>query len=714
MRYSALALVALASFPACSFGSDPTAPASRSASAALVALPSCQDVEDAVREAAVREMAARLDQRLAQVLHQSAYCQNNAGFGGGVTADAGAAVPGSGYGGSGGGASTGEETNTGDDSKGANQASGTNNQVIGVDEADFVKNDNKYIYVVSNGKLHIVDAWPATAANTLATLPVEGTPSSMFVTGDRVLIYSSIPKDPKDPYYQGGYYQPCTYGYECDFAGDGNPTLISIFDISDKTAPKKLRELRTTGSLVNSRRIGNAVHTVITTPGFRFPGVAEYPPGLDSCASSDEIWAAFSKLKAANAKAIRRTPISAQFPSVSDTRFSSGTPQTTTNLMAECSGFYAPSTADGSAFMTVLSFDMAVDAAPATTTIVSRPGAIYASADALYVSVPQSRSDSYGWYDGMGGADEASTVHKFGLANEQPHTTYVASGVVKGRVLNQFSMDDHDGYLRIATTNGHVPDPNVHSTLTVLAPQGSELIKVGQVDNIAPKEDIRSVRFDGDRGFIVTFKKTDPLFVLDLADPRTPAIVGELKIPGFSTYMHMMDASHLLTIGYDADDQGDFAWFAGVRLQIFDVTNMADPKLLHYNVIGTRGSSSEALANHLAFNYFAPKNLLALPMTICEGGTGGSFGANMTFNGLMVFEVTLQNGFVEKGRVSHPNDSSGTGYDSGVCSNWWTNASTEVKRSVIMDDFVYSISLNRMKINNVESLSTDVGELSLK
>jgi hypothetical protein len=101
-------------------------------------------------------------------------------------------------------------------------------------------------------------------------------------------------------------------------------------------------------------------------------------------------------------------------------------------------------------------------------------------------------------------------------------------------------------------------------------------------------------------------------------------------------------------------------------------------------------------------------------MTICEGGSGGGFGTSMTFNGLMVFEVTLQNGFIEKGRVAHPNDSTSSGYDSGVCSNWWTNASTEVKRSVIMDDWIYSISMNRMKINSLLDLPKDVGEFSLK
>jgi hypothetical protein len=709
MRTSVLALIPFALLTAC--GSSPsTDPAPvRSSSAALVPLQTCADVEAAVREAAVREMEKRVDQSLASALAQAANCQGTSGSGGGTSADAGAGQGGSS---SGGAAGSGSYNPGGEDKDdGANQASGTNNQVIGVDEADFVKNDNKYIYVVANGKLHIVDAWPAAEANTLSSLPVEGTPDSMFVNGNRVIVYASIAVNPNDPYYQGGYYQPCTYGYECDFAGNGQPTLISVFDITDKTAPVKLREIRTSGSLVNSRRIGNAVHTVLTTPGFQFPGVVQWA-SVGYCDDPDTIWKAYGDLKKQNAKLIRSTPIVAQFPSISDTVFTNGQPQTSVNVMADCAGFYAPGVSDGSAFMTVLSFDMSNETTPSTTTVVSRPGAVYASAEALYVSVPQSRDNGYGWYDGMGGADEASTVHKFQFSKMQPATAYVGSGVVEGRVLNQFSMDEHDGYLRIATTTGYTPDPNVHSTLSILAPGTDELVRVGKVENIAPTEDIRSVRFDGDRGFIVTFKKTDPLFVLDLSDPRTPAIMGELKIPGFSTYMHMMDPTHLLTIGYDADDQGDFAWFAGVRLQIFDVANMSDPKLLHFEVIGTRGSSSEALSNHLAFTYF--NNMLALPMTICEGGSGGSFGTNMTFNGLIVYDVTVDGGFHEKGRVAHPNDASGEGYNNGVCSNWWTNASTEVKRSVIMDDFVYSISTSRMKITEMATPFVDMGEIPLQ
>jgi len=152
-----------------------------------------------------------------------------------------------------------------------------------------------------------------------------------------------------------------------------------------------------------------------------------------------------------------------------------------------------------------------------------------------------------------------------------------------------------------------------HNTLTVLGQKNRALEVLGKVENIAPTEDIRSVRFEEDRGYMVTFKKTDPLYVFDLKTATAPKILGELKIPGFSTYMHRMDVNHLLTIGYDADDHGSFAYFNGVLLQIFDVTDPAHPALAYKLRIGTRGSSSEALANHLAFNYFAPKGVLAIP-----------------------------------------------------------------------------------------------------
>jgi hypothetical protein len=337
---------------------------------------------------------------------------------------------------------------------------------------------------------------------------------------------------------------------------------------------------------------------------------------------------------------------------------------------------------------------------------VGRPGAVYASADALYVAARHQQIPGDPWFWEDGGQDEASTVHKFDLQTEPPATFYAGSGGVKGRVLNQFAMDEHQGYLRMATTTGHVPSPDVHSTISVLEEHGGALRVVGLVDHLAPTEDIRSVRFDGDRGFVVTFKKTDPLFAIDLSDPTAPAVVGELHIPGYSTYMHWLDDDHILSIGYDADDQGDFAWFQGILLQVFDVGDMTNPTLMHREVIGTRGSTSEAATNHLAFNFFRSRSLLGLPMVICEDSQGGgSYGDQMTFGGLLVYRVTVEDGFELMGGLPHLEpETEPSSYS--VCGNWWTDSNSYVQRSIFMDDYVFSVAANSIEAARVDDLGT--------
>jgi hypothetical protein len=414
---------------------------------------------------------------------------------------------------------------------------------------------------------------------------------------------------------------------------------------------------------------------------------------------------AWEDLRAANLAKVAQIDVMKGLPTVSE----KGAP-----AVPACSGYYRPNAAEGTTFTSLVSMDIQ-GGAPTTATVVSDPGVVYASETGLYMSVPHARTEGGAWYGGMANEEEVSTVHRFRIGATTALTGYEASGVVKGRVLNQFSLDEHEGHLRIATTTGHAPDPKTHSTMSILERRDKALVLTGKVDDIAPSEDIRSVRFDGSRGFVVTFKKTDPLYVFDLGDPNAPRISGELQIPGFSTYMHMMDAAHLLTIGYDAADQGTFAWFQGVMLQVFDVSDMNNPRLAHKELIGTRGSSSEALADHLAFNYYAPKNILALPMTVCEGGNGLSgYGTNMTFSGLMVYDVTATAGFTKRGQVVHPTAETGNGYLADGCSNWWANASSEVKRSVIMDDVVFSISDRRVKANNLANLGTDIAVVSLE
>jgi len=568
----------------------------------------------------------------------------------------------------------------------AKSASGTNNQVASVDEADIVKTDGRYVYFAANGALRIAEALDP---KIVSVTKVPGTVREMFVEGDRAVVYTS----------SGGSGTRCTYGYDCAFAGDNTSTKVLVFDLTSRKEPKLVRQIELSGSLIAARRIGNAVHTVVSDGDAQAPPFETWPSGFAMCGTMEPaVRAKFAKLKVDNEAKIRARTTS--FPTLRENDVS----------QPLCNGLLRTAIRDGQAFTSVVSFDLLADKAPATTaTLQSRPGAVFASRDALYLSVVHQRKNAGGrWYSSSyASADEASEIHKFKIGASPRDTRYVGSGIVPGHVLNQFAMDEWSGYLRVATTRGRVPDPKVESAVSILteAPDGN-LVRVGAVDHIAPGEDIRAVRFDDDRGYVVTFKKTDPLFVLDLYQPAHPAILGELKIPGFSTYIHRIDPDHLLSIGFDANDHGSFAYFDGVILQLFDVKNPTDPRLIHKEKIGSRGTSSEAATDHLAFNYFADQGLLAVPMTICEGGGDGRNGDQLAFSGLLVYDVDLEKGFTRLGGVDH-------GTKGANCSAWWSKGGSAVKRSVFLDDLVYSMAGDRVKVQRMSQFGIDLADLSL-
>jgi len=170
--------------------------------------------------------------------------------------------------------------------------------------------------------------------------------------------------------------------------------------------------------------------------------------------------------------------------------------------------------------------------------------------------------------------------------------------------------------------------------------------------------------------------------------------------------LHRIDRTHLLSIGFDAADRGDFAFFDGLLLQLFDVTRPTEPVLLHREKIGTRGSSSAAATDHLAFNFVADRGLLAIPVTICEGGGDGRFGSTLTFSGLMVYDVSVDNGFHRRGGVDH-------GTHGASCRAWWSNADSLVKRSVLTRELAFSIAEDRLKVQRLDALGADVADIPL-
>lgn len=686
--------------------------------AALVALEGCDELLDSLKAQAIADMTELLDQNLELVLdgiengdfYGNCYWEEDIAYGGR-------------------GMPTSANQSSSPAPSGAKDFSTTNNQVSGVDEADFLKNDGKYIYIVADGKFQIIDAWPAANAEKIASVDMEGTPKKLFVHKDRAVVYSSLGSINQntgyDPYDYYGGSQECTYGYNCDFTGDGKILQATVFNIEDKENPEKVREITFSGSYLNSRRIEDIVYSVVVFPEVTIPGINYWPQELaemyNYCYvdeqpfnSADEAIAAFEQLKEDNIEIIEDSSITEYLPGITDVRYINGQVVTEEGLLDSCDNFYMAQVDDAKALLSMVAFEIDELSAMGATTVVGQPGAVYATAESLYVANRQRSGGSYGWYYEDAEANpEATTVHKFRLYPNHVKTDYVGSGVVKGRILNQFSMDEYEGHLRVASTTGHLPDPNTHSTISILAEGNGELVTTGIIDDIAPTEDIRSARFNGRLGFVVTFKKTDPLFVFDLSDPAAPIIRGELKIPGFSTYMHMMDDKHLLTIGYDADDQGDFAWFQGIMLQIFDISNPDDPTLTHKEIIGTRGSTSDAATNHLAFNYFPVQNRLAIPMVVCEGEDGGgSYGDIMTFSGLMVYEVTATGGFDYLGGIPHEEPESEENYW-GACGNWWTNSNSKVKRSIFMDDFVYSVAMDLINISHISTLDSPLTSVVL-
>jgi hypothetical protein len=239
---------------------------------------------------------------------------------------------------------------------------------------------------------------------------------------------------------------------------------------------------------------------------------------------------------------------------------------------------------------------------------------------------------------------------------------------------------------------------------------------------MAPNEKIYSARFMGKRGYVVTFKKVDPFFTLDLSDPYNPRIAGEWKGPGFSTYIHPMDEDHVLTIGRDTEEaeEGDFAWFQGVQLSIFDLSDFSDPKLLWKEVIGSRSTGSEALHDHRAFTYFGKRKVLAIPIELYEGEIG-----ELTFIGLHVYRVDLNTGFELLGQVNHK-DLIKLEQGKRCGWNWWDHPNNPtqamlpqskirlgIRRSIIMGDYVYSISSIGIKVNLLDNPEDEAAAIPL-
>lgn len=271
-------------------------------------------------------------------------------------------------------------------------------------------------------------------------------------------------------------------------------------------------------------------------------------------------------------------------------------------------------------------------------------------------------------------------------------------------------MDEQGNYFRIATTTGEAWNGNAANHLFVLDKDNLENI-VGKLENIAQGETIYSVRFMGDRAYMVTFKKIDPFFVIDLSSASNPQILGYLKIPGYSDYLHPFDENHIIGFGKDTVDpqelesfarQVDFAWYQGMKVALFDVTDVENPRVLHQVIIGDRGTDSELLYNHKALFFDKARGLLSFPVNVYEipdktgdEYTGSTYGQQV-FQGAYVYRLSLENGFEELARLTHFPE--GFNFETIYENNYYQTFTEQmISRIIRIGESLYTVSPGTVK-----------------
>jgi hypothetical protein len=586
----------------------------------------------------------------------------------------------------------------------------TNTQVAGVDEADFVKNDGNRIFVLSGDQLYATLSWPASNMALQGKLKLEGWPRDMFLAdGNQVVVFSQVwqqlPLSSVDGINCRGL--DCGYYYS-------NSVKVTVVDASDLSNLKVASEYYLPGSYDNSRRIGDSVRIVMSDE-LHFPKTVQWWPQTElgstcwgwgsTCTPEDKAKrdAAFDELIKTNEALIRATTLAEWLPAgrlVKDGQ--------TTILPPDCSSFSKVNAPVRMGQLVVATLNLKNPGTISRTNVLAESGEVYASGKNLYVAT------RHWWWWPAPGQKDVTYVHKFDIS-QPDKAVYVASGTAPGSILDQFSMDeDENGYFRMATTlTNRVVDQNnpdnwfgtieTSNQVTVLAENAGALEVVGESEELAKGERLQSSRFSGNKAYLVTFRQVDPLFTFDLSDPRNPKKVGELKVPGFSSYIHPLGADHLLTIGtYVPEDMPNWQG-RRIQLSIFDVRDLSKPALAHTATLGDASSYSEAQHEHKAFNYFAAKKLLAVPFSDYNWGSSDGYYWSAFVSDLRVFNIDPVTGIQLRGAVGMRDLYQVHNY--WGWSYYWQPA---VRRSVMADDFVYAISDAGIRVAHISNLGLPV------
>ncbi|MBI4019689.1 MAG: beta-propeller domain-containing protein [Candidatus Aenigmarchaeota archaeon] len=622
----------------------------------------------------------------------------------------------------------------------------TNIQVAGVDEPDIVKNDGKYIYTVSGSNVVIVDAYPAEEASVLAEMDTGGAIADIFINGDRLVIFGHL---------QESYPYPVPLGgegiAEQDIAAPAiggiiaprypyfyqQKAFVQLYDISDRQNPGITRNITVSGSYYDARMIGDNVYVIINTPVSLFgngddvviPLVAEAGRALPS-----------PTVVFPDVYYFDNPDWSYRFTTIFSIKLNddSSAPQSRIFLMGDAQNIFV---SQDNIYVTyqknIQPLEMAdrlideviIPIVPGlepqireiraqdipdyqkTQRIQELVGDYMAklSAEELEQLQADAQQRMQEFQSRLAKELERTIIHRIAIDNGR--IEHEAEGSVPGHVLNQFSMDEFEGHFRIATTTSpqYFAGGTAEKQKNHVYVLDGSLNTVGKLEDLAPGESIYSARFISGRAYLVTFKQVDPLFVIDLSDPANPRELGRLKIPGFSNYLHPYDENHIIGIGKDVDESIDadkvhsddavyYTAIKGVKLSLFDVSDVEHPREVAKYVIGDRGTESEALQDHKAFLFSREKGLLVIPILLAESSEkpGFDYYTQYAFQGAYVFGLTLDGGFELKGRITHA--------DEAAKNEYYYYGPYAVRRSLYIGNTLYTVSGKVIKMNDLEGL----------